>query len=308
MTKNKFNYAVIIPHFTRDGNVDMLKRAVNSIPERDDIQVIVIDNSIYPISEYLFINRSNVIIIFSSNSRYAGGARNEGMDHSNAKWLIFLDSDDFFSPNAFEIFDEYVYSNTDIIFFSSQGVYSDNIKKKSDRCDRYTNQVKRFIQSNDQTGIRLQFQVPWSKMIRSMFVLENKIRFDEVPICNDDIFSLRTGLLAKTINADLRVVYYATVSRGSLTKTVSLESIQSHIEVYQRRNKLLKENGYKKDASVMYYVLQSIQYGIKPFIKFLKMTIEEGDLLVGCSNWIITIMRQFKRSKRNENKKYRVKK
>ena len=95
-----YNYSVIIPHFTRDGNVEMLRRAVESVPERDDIEIIIVDNSLEPIPNDLFSARKYTKIIYSPNERKAGGARNVGMKEQNGmfSWMLMTCSLQSASP------------------------------------------------------------------------------------------------------------------------------------------------------------------------------------------------------------------
>ena len=277
MDRHKYNYSVIIPHFTRDGDVSALMRAVSSVPEREDIQVIVVDNSIKQIDPLLFNKRKNVQVLFSPNERKAGGARNVGIENSDAKWLLFLDADDLFTRSAFDIFDSHVDSKNDIEFSVMIGAYSDNLEKWSDRGEFYAKLVN-----------------------------EHNIRFDEVPASNDVMFGLKIGLAAEGIGADERESYIATVSQGSLTKTLSLDNIESRFYVCLDRNQTLVKNGYKRDSSVLLFIVKSLHFGVKPFFRLLWDAIKSGNLLVGWRNWFGTFVHLFDRRKRNDNKKYQI--
>ncbi len=286
--KYKFNYSIIIPNYTPDDNISDLTRAVSSIPERNDIEIIIVDNSPNQIRKDLFSNRKNVTIDYSEKNKGAGRARNKGIELSSSKWLLFLDADDFFTDNAFEIFDKYLKANEDIIYTTPTGVYGNNIKKKSQRGDFYANTINDYIKTGDETDLRIKYRSPVAKMIKSSLVKNNGIKFDEVPAGNDVMFSLRTGLLAKQISADSGITYVITLTEGSLTRTQSLKNIESRFNVALNRNKYLKKNGYKKDSSVMYFILESKKFGIIPFLRMLFKAIITGNLFVGCKNWIST--------------------
>ena len=287
---NKYTFSVIIPNFSRGGNCDMLIRAVSSVPERDDIQVLVVDNSLTPIPRELFPERKNVRVIYSPNERKAGGARNVGMDNSDAKWYLFLDADDFFTENAFEFFDKHINSDSDIVFFMPDSAFNDNLMIKSGRSDGYEKMIKKYIKTSDDTDLRINFPPPWSKMVSSTMVKSNDIRFDEVAAGNDVMFALKIGFAAEKIEVDEHTVYCVTKNEGSLTQNDSLENTLSRFYVNQRRNKLLKENGYKKDASVLLFIIEGGRYGIKPFFSMLHSAIMNGDLFVGANNWPTTFI------------------
>lgn len=301
-----YNYSVIIPHFTRSGNTDALLRAVESIPEREDIEVFVIDNSLTPIPDNLFQNRQNVRILYSSNERKAGGARNVGIENSDAKWFLFLDADDFFTEKAFSSFDRFLDSDYDLVFSLKRSVYGDDISKPAHRGDFTSNLVREFIRTGDDTDLRINYPSPCAKMVRSSLVKENNIRFDEVPASNDVMFALKVGLAAKKIGADAEETYTVTTTAGSITRSRSLENIESVFFVRERYNKMLKENGYRPNKSEMICIVRSAKYGIKPFFKLFFIALKSGNLFNGWRNWVNSFFHQFSKQKRKDDAKYNV--
>lgn len=294
------NYSIVIPHFTKS-DTRLLERAVASIPDRNDIDILVVDNSSKPINKDLFICRSNVNVLFSDNTKGAGHARNVGMDISKGKWLLFLDADDFFTESAFSTFDKYADASEDIIFFKMISCYSDTLEP-ANRHEKYAGFIDNYFDDQVEYSLRFQLSVPWSKMIKSSFVKNNNIRFDEVPASNDVIFALQLGITAKSISADLSEVYCVTINKASITKTTSLKNIESQFDVRIRKNKLLKENGLKKDSSVMYLVIKSRKYGFNIFFKLLRKAVTSNNLFVGYDNWIKTTLTLLFLSNTNDKK------
>ena len=124
-----FTYSVVIPH---KNCVPLLQRCLESIPQRNDIQVIVVDDVSDLTEEERMLMESfeneRIKVVFLSLSKYAGGARNIGLSMAEGKWVVFSDSDDFFTPNAFEIMDDYVNTDYDIIFFGHTACFSDTLE------------------------------------------------------------------------------------------------------------------------------------------------------------------------------------
>lgn len=299
----RYNYSVIVPHFTRDSSTELLKRAVASVPEREDIQILVVDNSPVPIPRNLFSERNNVKILYSAHERGAGGARNVGIENSDAKWLLFLDADDFFTAEAFQVFDSKLDAENDIVFFVPMFMYSDDLNKLSNRAETYASLVRDYLKTGDDTDLRSMHVVPWGKMIRMELVAKIGLQFEEVPAANDVMFSLRAGMCAKSIGCDERITYVYTVRKGSISNTHSFSNYESYFYVALRKNQLLAENGYQK-ISIMGRLVRSIQFGVRPFLKFFVTAIRSGDLLIGYQHWGRNFFRSMASSKRQEKREY----
>lgn len=282
------NYSVIIPHFSKKGT-ELLFRAVESVPVRDDIEVIVVDNSLIPIDEKIFFNRNQIHVYFSDNRLGAGGARNKGIEQAKGKWLLFMDADDYFTKDAFDQFDKCLESDNDIVFFKSTSVFSDT-GEFAQRHMQYNYLVENFLKDKNDVPLRLDFSVPWSKMIRSSLVKDNYISFEEIPASNDVIFSLNIGLKAKKIIAIDQIVYCVTVNKGSITNTLSLPNIESIFGVCIRKNAILRQYGYKASASVMYQVYRSAYFGFVPCVNLIWKALITGNLFVGWNNWLNTCL------------------
>lgn len=294
------DYSVIIPHFTKT-NTKLLERAVQSVPNAKNIEVLVIDNSPTPISENLFNNRLNVNILYSNNTKGAGHARNVGINNAKGKWLLFLDADDFFLNAAFDIMDKYISSNSDIIFFKMTSKFSDTLENAT-RHIAYEKIIDEYFINNNEYKIRCEYPSPCGKMVNSSLVQFHGIQYDEVPASNDVMFALKIGLFARKIEVDENYIYCATVQKGSLTNTISLENIESRFNVNIRKNALLKEYGYKRSSSVMYFIVSSAKFGFKPFFKLFFKALLSGNLFIGYDRWFSTyINKSYKK-----NDKYTV--
>lgn len=89
-------YSVIIPH--KDIPC-LLQRCLDSIPPRDDVQIIVVDDNSSPdivdFAHFPGRDRTDVEILFTKEGGGAGYARNCGLAGAKGKWLVFADADDF---------------------------------------------------------------------------------------------------------------------------------------------------------------------------------------------------------------------
>lgn len=291
------NYSVIIP---QRGSIDTLPRLLNSIPQRDDVEIIIVDNSPVPIDkDQIGINRE-FILLWSPPEHFAGGARNVGLEHAKGKWLIFADADDYFANGAFDSFDRYYSSDAEIVYFCVDGIYPDT-GKHADRGDIYTKAVKDFLRGkSSETTMRLVYSVPWGKMIKRKLVEQHNIKFDEVIAANDVYFSLLIGYYANKITADDSIIYVVTVSRGSLTRRRDFSVMLSRYKVTLRYNRFVKDHGFGTfQKSIMIYFYNARSYGIMPLVKMVGLAIKyRQNIFIGASQWINSLYKT-----KNLNKK-----
>jgi Glycosyltransferases involved in cell wall biogenesis len=240
-------FSVIIPHY---GIPELLRRCLASIPQREDLQVIVVDDQSPDYDTYrerfpdLF--REGVTWLRTSHNGGAGLARNVGLEESVGKWLLFADADDFFTEEMEELLDEDKDAEEDVIYFRHRCVLSDRPDEKAHRDKWMEGLFDRYFESGDDREIRFEHCVPWAKMIRRSLVEEYAIRFDEVRYSNDVMFNTIVGSKARAVRVVNRPLYVLTERSGSLTAGFARKpgELQDRAEVTLRAQKLMNECGY----------------------------------------------------------------
>ncbi|MCL2007832.1 MAG: glycosyltransferase family 2 protein, partial [Treponema sp.] len=242
----QINYSIIIPHKNRP---DLLKRCLESIPSRDDIEVIIIDDNSDPDKVNLLSfpgNESkNTQIHFLKQGKGAGYARNFGLNKAIGEWILFADSDDFFSKNFIDIIDNYKESKHDLIYFGRIKI----IKKKDDHfliCPKNNRLMEGAINKGKIDKFKYSILAPWGKMIKRSLIIDNNILFDETIVANDKMFSLKTAHLAKSVFFDKEIAYIYMSEDGILTKIDTPESHFERFKVYLNINNYLNSIGQKK--------------------------------------------------------------
>jgi len=223
MHKNKeINFSIIIPHYNIP---ELLERCLRSIPIREDIQVIVVDdcspnaetyipmdaNGKSPLTENPYVEFYHTPIGGS-----AGRARNVGLEHAKGKWLTFLDADDLFVENAIAIFERIKARSEDILYFQTKSVMNDDLSKPSNR-NCFSRHFNLYFETKDDSWLRYYFDALWGKLIKKDLVEKHNIRFEEIKLGNDSFFSITAGIFAKDIVAFEDVLYINTERQGSLT-------------------------------------------------------------------------------------------
>lgn len=289
-------YTIIIPHHTK-GDTRQLERAVASIPERDDIQVIVVDNSPKPISKELFRDRGNVSVLFSDPSKGAGHARNVGLKEAMGTWTLFLDADDYFVSTAFEALDRNSKGNYDVIFFNTTSVFDDT-GEEAKRHLLFNKVIDNYIEKKDGMILRFGPNVPWGKMIRSSVIKEHHLEFEEVHVSNDAMFCALLGVATEKVAADESTLVCVTVSKGSLSNLESLDNLMTRFHVKMRCNAVLKKNNIPIRYSVARFIYESAHYGFKPFWHCFSTALKAGALTYGWKNWAKTLFTRIKNKKK----------
>lgn len=238
-------YSIIIPHYNTP---ELLVRCVESIPERSDIQIIVVDDN-SPGSDsykecYPELTRKNVQLVLTKKGGGAGYARNEGLKHATGKWVLFADADDFYVENFSRLLDEHYESNADIVYFNIRSVMSDDVSKPAHRNNSKSRLFEEYAKTGDCAPFRCNYCEPWGKMVRMKLIKDNNIRFDETRVDNDHYFSVVSGCLAKEVEIVDEPLYVVTLREGSLSygfaddleKLLIRLGVETRVQIFERQH------------------------------------------------------------------------
>lgn len=280
-------YSFIIPHHNTP---DLLQRLVDTIPQREDIEIIIVDDNSDE-DKMAAVKRSDVKIIFidKEHTKGAGRARNVGMDAANGKWLLFADADDFYKSNFLDVLDNYKDDDIEILFFNIESVDSKTLKPN--KRSRIHNKLIEQYDGSAETSKNILFfgYAPWRRMLLAEFVKEHGFRFEEIVQGNDRFFSIQVSFFAQRWKVDKRAVYTVTHFGGSLTYSkITKEKYVTLMTLFRRLAEFYKYIGHPEwnKKSVKGYFSQSrINYlhhifrrepvtGIKAFLYMLTHWIE----------------------------------
>ena len=257
-------FSIIVPHYN---DLEGLNRLLASIPERNDMEIIIVDdnsNVEQSVFDVLVSAHSNLNIHFYVNNKGAKGAgacRNLALDKVTGQYTLFADADDFFVDNAFELLDQELNNapGNDIYYFkpTSQCLLSGEL---SDRHIRYAVLVDNYLNNGD-NAISARFRVPWSKLYLTQFIKENNCKFDEVMASNDVMFSVKTGYLAKRIHVSNGIIYCVTRGKGTLTVNKTKTNQVSRMLVAIRESEYIHNNNIPVEQdSVVGLIRDNVQF------------------------------------------------
>lgn len=248
------NYSIIIPH---KNSTELLQYCLNSIPVRDDVQVIVVDDNSdadkVDFNNFPTWKGKNYEYYLTKEGKGAGYARNVGLEHAKGKWIIFSDADDFFLPSFEKILNDNLNSDADITFYRPKAVMLNDRKTHSNRADGYNHIINKVLKTGD-TNQTLLWTSPCSKIIRNDIV--NGIKFEEIKYANDSVFSVKTTCNANKIEVKDESFYIITQSNNSLTSSFLQKKgeLECRSSAFLRASFIAKENG--KDISLYYDTLK----------------------------------------------------
>lgn len=219
VSEKMINYSVIIPHKNIS---DLLQRCLASIPVRNDVQVIVVDDNSdvdkVDFDHFPQWKGENYECYLTKEGNGAGYARNVGLKHAKGKWLIFLDADDLLSEQAESILEKSVECTEDILFYNSRSVFCDDLSRHSER-NFYAKYFSSYKSDNDETPFRYHFHSLWGKIYKKSFIDKYKICFSETRYANDVYFSTVAGYYASSIRIEDEDFFIVTERQGSLASS-----------------------------------------------------------------------------------------
>ena len=272
---HQYNYSIIIPH---KNCPLLLQRALDSIPKREDIQIIIVDDNsdsdCVDFDKFPGINRNGVEVYFTKDAKGAGFARNYGITKSLGNWILFMDADDFYYTEAFNTFDSYLNSNLEVIIFAANSLDSDTLGPSKRKRIISNESVINYDPFNPETELLLRFKnfAAWNKMIRKNIILDNNLQFDEIPVNNDVFFSFKLGLLYTKVEVVKKELYCLTYRKTSISyKKRTCEDEFNFIKMRVRANAFHKKYGHKNlERSLIPLFIKTLKSnGIIFFFKYI---------------------------------------
>lgn len=173
------------------------------------------DRSVEIIEEYK--KHDDRIRLIKQKNQYAGVARNNGMKVAAGKYIIFLDSDDFFELNMLEDAFNCAEKNQAEIAVFWYSTYDNASKEVMSRPYPTLPENVFCLQEVGERALNTIMAAPWNKLFLRSFVEENKLLFQPIEKCNDTYFTFIAAFLAKRITfIKMRFVFYRTNNNESL--------------------------------------------------------------------------------------------
>ncbi len=256
-----YKISIVVPVYNAR---DSLDSAINSIIKQsigfENLELILVDDKSDDGSQEIiqkYVNKyENVVGVFlSENSGLPGKPRSTGIKYASAPYLMFLDSDDEYVPNACEIYyDTIVREKSDFVmsshFWNLDGVMM-GVNIRHD-CEDESDVLNFTPLLNEKNFIRLSYNhvAPWGKIYNKKIILENDINFPEDTLAEDTYFYFKTLINSKRVtylpNFQL-YVYNVIESQDSVIHTHDLHKFNLFLNGLIKVRDLLKDISYSKE-------------------------------------------------------------
>ena len=270
----RFKASVIIPVYNTGV---YLRKCIDSVLAQTfhDFEIICVDdgstdNSVQILEEYCKKHRN--IKVLRQKNKGAGAARNRGLLHAQGEYVFFLDSDDVCSRKllacTISVADR---EKTDVVCFDYLQMGSVGIKK------RHNGYHREWLPEGTTTFsyrdcpdhiLSVVNPVPWNKLFRRSFLIDNRLRYEEISSTNDITFASVSCAMAGRIAVVDKALYCYRIGHDntiSSTKTKNLNNIIAALDSTIRQVKDISYYDEIKKALAR-FVLENTIYALEHYI------------------------------------------
>jgi glycosyltransferase involved in cell wall biosynthesis len=261
MNETKYKISVIIPVYNAD---KYLKTAIDSIINQtigfDNIELIIVndnsnDNSRKIIENYANNYKNIKGIHLNKNSGLPGKPRNIGIDAATADYIMFLDADDEYLPDAFEMLYNAITSERSDFVMGSH--YHNNGSRKIKinilhLCDKTNLDIVNINPLRDQINFnRTSFNhvAPWGKIFDKKLINKNNIRFPEDTLAEDTYFYFKTLINSTKVTLLPNSIVYNYNIYETTKSTIhkhNIKTFNNYLNGFEKVMDMLKEVPYSK--------------------------------------------------------------
>ena len=257
---NSNKISVIIPVYNAEKH---LKKAIESVIRQtigfENIELIIVndnssDNSKNIITDYSNKYKNIIGINLDKNSGFPGKPRNKGIEYATAPYLIFLDADDEYVPNAFEILYKTIENEKSDFVMASHYWNMEGKKKKIEvlnGCEDKSDVINvNPLLNEDNFNLCTFYHVsPWGKIFNKELIINKNIRFLEDCLSEDAYFYYKTVINSKKITFlqnDIIYIYNVYDSNESTIHTHNLKTYTNFLNGFIQVLDLLKDVPYPR--------------------------------------------------------------
>ena len=191
--------SIIIPVYNQE---HLVFRALDSIPVREDIEVICIDdcstdNTYALLREYANSSVNKFVLLHNEENKGVGYTTNKGYDIANGEWIIGIDNDDYLLTDDYNRFIDFLdtHADYDMIYLNNE-VNDKSVWKDTTR------------------------SAIWSYAIRKDYLGDIRMLEDRNVLVDWKLKQKLDSLNPKIISSDITCYHYNYPREGSLLQTI----------------------------------------------------------------------------------------
>ena len=254
--------SIIVPVYNAE---QYLRRCVDSIlnQEYTDFEVFLVNDGSTDSSGDIceeYGNKDTRVIVIQKENTGVSDSRNLALDRARGKYLQFLDSDDWITPDATRLFvraaEEY---GCDMVISDFYRVVGERLSPKGDIEEEGVLTQEEFAAHMMENPADFYYGVLWNKLYRRDLVEEHSLRMDtNINWCEDFLFNLEYIRYAKVFYALHAPIYYYVKRKGSLaSQGISIsKTVKMKLNVFEYYNNfykhVLEEEDYEKNRLQVY--------------------------------------------------------
>lgn len=254
--------SIIVPIYNAE---QYLRRCVDSIlnQEYTDFELLLVNDGSTDASGDIceeYGDRDPRVIVIQKENTGVSDSRNRALDRARGKYLQFLDSDDWITPDATRLFvraaEEY---GCDMVISDFYRVVGERLSPKGDIEEEGVLTREEFAAHMMENPADFYYGVLWNKLYRRDIVEEHNLRMDtDISWCEDFMFNLEYIRYAKVFYALHAPIYYYVKRKGSLaSQGINIsKTVKMKLNVFEYYNNfykhVLEEEDYEKNRLQVY--------------------------------------------------------
>ena len=254
--------SIIVPIYNAE---QYLRRCVDSIlnQEYTDFELLLVNDGSTDASGDIceeYGDQDPRVIVIQKDNTGVSDSRNRALDRARGKYLQFLDSDDWITPDATRLFvraaEEY---GCDMVISDFYRVVGERLSPKGDIEEEGVLTREEFAAHMMENPADFYYGVLWNKLYRRDIVEEHNLRMDtDISWCEDFMFNLEYIRYAKVFYALHAPIYYYVKRKGSLaSQGINIsKTVKMKLNVFEYYNNfykhVLEEEDYEKNRLQVY--------------------------------------------------------
>ena len=257
--------SIIVPVYNAEGT---LRRCVESVltQEFTDFELILANDGSQDASGALcdqFARSDSRVRVLHKPNSGVSDTRNQAISQARGRYLQFLDSDDWITPNATKLLVRAAESRgCDMVVADFYRVVGERVSHKGDIDEDTVLTREEYAAHMMENPADFYYGVLWNKLYRRELVEAHHLRMDpDISWCEDFMFNLEYIRHARTFFALQVPVYYYVRTKGSLaSQAMSIsKTVRMKLTVFEYYNQFYKavldEEEYEKSRLKVYRFL-----------------------------------------------------